>query len=184
MHIPPYHKQRSWQRFFVGMLFGGVIAYAILIYMYGVMYEELLEENLQLTEAMNDLEKQNDVLLQDQTDSNAPLTINEIEITIENPEAVKLDSLLVSQLKSLIKQEIGHLIGVEVNIISVSDQLLISAVENKSFKVDDTTYHFTISKLTMAPTLKLTVETKVLNQFEQYVNKSNRYDYINLVVVE
>ena len=163
MHIPPYHKQKSWQRFFVGMFCGGFIAYVILIYMYGVMYEELLEENFQITEAINDLKKKNDVLLQDQTDLNAPLTVKEIEIIIDNPEAVKLDSLLVSQLKSLMKQEIGHLIGVEVNTISASDQLLTSAVENKSFKVDETTYQFTITKLIVASSLKLTVETKVLN---------------------
>ena len=163
MHVPPYHKQRAWQRFFVGMFCGGLIAYIILIYMYGAMYEELLQENFQITEAMNDLKKQNDVLLQDQSDLNTPLIVNEIEIIIDNPEAVKLDSLLASQLKGLIKQEIGHLIGVEVNTISESNQLLISAVENKNFKVDDTTYQFTISKLIINSTLKLTVETKLLN---------------------
>jgi len=163
MHIPPYHKRKSWQRFFVGLFCGGFIAYFILIYMYGAMYEELLEENFQFNEAMNDLKKQNEVLLQDQTDLNAPLTVNEIEIIIDNPEAVKLDSLLVSQLKGLIKQEIGHLIGVEVNTISESNQLLISAVENKNFKVDETTYQFTISMLIIHSTLKLTVETRLLN---------------------
>lgn len=163
MHIPPYYKKGSWQRFFSGMLFGGVLAYLILLYMYGTMYEDLIKENLELTEIATDLRNQNEALLQDQSDGNTPLTVQEIEITISNQEILKNDSLLVSQLKSLIKQEINHLIGAEVNIISASDELLISAIENKAFKIDDVTYHFTISRLTIDSKLKIVVETNFLN---------------------
>lgn len=58
MHIPPYHKKKSWQRFFVGTFFGGVIAYCILLYMYGSMYENLLKQNLELHSQVSTLKNQ------------------------------------------------------------------------------------------------------------------------------
>lgn len=163
MHIPPYHKKGSWQRFFSGMLFGGLLAYFILLYMYGVMYEDLIKENLDMTETVSDLRKQNEALLADQSDGNTPRKVSEIEIIISNQEILKNDSLLVSQLKSLIKREINHLIGAEITIISASDELLIAAIENKAFKIDDVTYHFTISRLTIDSKLKIVAVTSLLN---------------------
>lgn len=60
MHIPPYYKKESWQRFFIGAFFGAVIAYVIIMYMYGSMYEKLYEENVNFASQVNDLKKQNE----------------------------------------------------------------------------------------------------------------------------
>lgn len=164
MHIPPYHKQKSWQRFLSGMFFGGVIAYFILLYMHGSMYEDLIDENFKIQERVSDLEKQNEVLLEDQSNlEDTLLFVQEIDVFIANREEFKIDRLLDSQLKGLIKEEINHLIGVELTVLTESENLLISAIENKNFKIDDVTYQFSITRLTIAPKLKITVETKSLN---------------------
>lgn len=163
MHIPPYHKQPTWQRFFVGMLFGAIIAYLVLAYMQGAMYEELILENIVKEELINDLRSQNEALLQDQDDKSAATTVQEIEITLINPDVLKKNSLLESQLKSLIKQEINHLIGIEITVLSASDELLVSAIENKTFTLDNRSYQFLLKRTTISPTLKLKVETKLLN---------------------
>ncbi|MCM3741163.1 hypothetical protein M3210_12870 [Oceanobacillus luteolus] len=162
MHFPPYYKRPGWQRFFVGMFTGGVIGYFILLYMYGSMYENLLTENYDLQEAIIDLREQNKVLLETQENQDTALSIQEIEIIISNPDIIK-DSLLISQLKTLIKEEISHLIGVEVQVVSASEELLISAIENKAFTIDKVSYHFTVSRLTFAPKLKIVVDANILN---------------------
>ncbi|WP_405102510.1 sporulation membrane protein YtrI [Oceanobacillus sp. FSL H7-0719] len=164
MHIPPYHKQKSWQRFISGMFFGGVIAYFILLYMYGSMYEDLIKENLEIQERVKALEKQNEVLLEDQNNlQDTLLFVQEIEVFIANREDFKIDRLLDSQLKGLIKEEVNHLIGMELTALSESKALLISSIENKNFKMDDATYQFTVTLLTIAPKLEVIVETELLN---------------------
>lgn len=165
MHIPPYYKKESWQRFFIGTFVGAVIAYVIFIYMYGSMYEKLYEENIDLQSQVSTLKKQNDALLEDNEDldekSKDPITINAIEIDITNAEELRLDSLIILQLEEMIKDEIGHIIGQDLSIVTKSDQLLLSTIENKTYTVDDFSYHFEVTKLTISQTVRITVETKL-----------------------
>ncbi|MFD1038112.1 sporulation membrane protein YtrI [Virgibacillus byunsanensis] len=167
MHIPPYHKKPSWQRFLIGIVIGGIIAYCIVIFMYGAMYERLLEQNLDLQSQVTELKNQNEALLEDKEDldekAKEPLVINTVEVKITNEEQLRLDRLIIHQLEEMVKQEISHVIGQDINVIDKSDQLLISTIENKGFTVDDFTYYFDVSKLTISQTVKLTVEAKVSN---------------------
>ncbi len=48
MHIPPYYKRPSFQRFFAGICIGTIIGYLIFIYMFGELQEKWIEENLAL----------------------------------------------------------------------------------------------------------------------------------------
>ncbi|RKQ29898.1 sporulation membrane protein YtrI [Oceanobacillus halophilus] len=165
MHIPPYHKKSSWQRFFAGAALGGIIAYIVLLYMYGSMYEDLLKENMDLKSEVNDLTLQNEALLKDNEDLNektnkAP-TIETIEVDILNWEKLKLDRLTVHELEELVKEEISHLVGEEISIVAESDFLLERAIENKGYTIDETTYYFDITKLYIWDTIKLSLEVKL-----------------------
>lgn len=159
MHIPPYYKKKSWQRFLVGTFFGAVIGYCILLYMYGSMYEDLLGQNIELQSQVKELK-----LLQDKEDDQKPkesYTVNRIEISITNEEELKLDKLLKQQLEDLILEEIDHIIGQDVRVIAGSDKLLESTIENKDFTIDDLTYTFSMHKLIIGKTVKLTLEGDV-----------------------
>jgi len=160
IHFPPYHKYPSWQRFFAGVLLGAILAYPVLLYMYGSMYEELLIENSEMQSQVTELKNQNEALLQDKEEMEAPLTVETIEITITNGQELKMDRLITHQLEQLIQTEIDHLVGEEVNNLVKSDQLIISAIENKKFKVDDFTYYFDVTLLTISPTMKVNVEAE------------------------
>jgi hypothetical protein len=162
MHFPPYYRQKSWQRFFIGVFAGGVISYFILVYMYGSMYEDLLAENYELREAIINLRQQNEVLLETQEDHNLILTIQAIEFHIANEKEVIKDSLLASQLKTLMKEEISHLIGRDIDVVSASEELLYSAIENKAFTLDEVTYRFTITRLKLAPEMRIVVEAEIM----------------------
>lgn len=166
MHIPPYHKKRSWQLVMFGAVIGAIIAYFIIIYMYGAMYEKLLAENIELEAQVTKLQNHNDALLKDNKDldekSQEPLTVNAIELNIDGDE-LRLDRLIKRQLEELIKEEINHVIGQEISVVGKSDQLLIATIENKAFTIDDFTYYFTINRLIIDETIHITLEAKLSN---------------------
>lgn len=84
MHIPPYHKKATWQRFFIGTVIGAILSYGVYLYIYGSLYEQLLEENLELEAEVTELERQNEALTQDKEDldeqTQQPITVETIEI--------------------------------------------------------------------------------------------------------
>ncbi len=163
MHVPPYHKKNTWQRFIAGALVGGIIAYIVFIFMFGSMYENKLKENLELTSRVNDLKNQNEALLKDTENLKAPVKVSVIEIKIENAEELSLDSLVVPKLQELVKDEISHITGQSVSIVEEIDQLLISSIENKEFTVDDLRYQFTVRMLVISETVKAFLEVEALN---------------------
>jgi len=167
MHIPTYHKKKGWQRFFLGFFAGGIVAYCILMFMHGAMYERLYEKNYTLSSQVKELEDLYDSLLQDQKDENEEhkkqMTVETIEITIMNADELKLDRLITHQLTEMIKQEIKYIIGKDITIISESDQLLLSAIENKAFSIDDFSYYFKVEKITISQTVKLQIIAKASN---------------------
>ncbi|HLR08394.1 MAG TPA: sporulation membrane protein YtrI [Bacillota bacterium] len=167
MHIPPYHKKTSWQWLMTGAFLGGVIGYIIVIFMHGTMYEQLLEEKVELQSQVDDLKNQNKSLLEEQKDlgekSKEPATIDSIEITIDNEDELRLDPLMRHELKTQIKDEINHIVGKDLNIIAKSDRLLISTIENKTFSIDEFTYDLEVVTLIIGSTVKITVKGNVHN---------------------
>lgn len=165
MHIPPYHKKMSWQRFFIGLFFGALISYCLVIFMYGQMYEDLLEKNLTLQSELSDVKKQNESLLKTNEDldeqTKKPITVEKINLFIENKEELKLDTFTIHKVEDLVKQEIDHLIGQDVYIVSESEELLVSTVENNVYKVDDFSYEFEVIKLTISNNVKITVKAEI-----------------------
>lgn len=167
MHFTPYHKKKSWQRFFFGLFSGALLAYCILIFMYGSMYEKLLKQNYELQSELTELKSQNEALLEDNEsideERKKKLTVERIEITISNAEKLKIDQLSIPQLDEMIKQEIKHIIGKDINTVSDSDQLLQSTIENKVFSIDDFSYYFEVKKLVISQTVKLVLIAKLSN---------------------
>ncbi|MFD1362248.1 sporulation membrane protein YtrI [Lentibacillus salinarum] len=164
MHIPPYHKKATWQRFLVGTFIGAVIAYCLFVYMHGTMYGQLLEENRDLKSEVSELKNQNEALLEDNESldeqSKEPIKVETIEITITNEEDLP-DKLIIHDLEELMKEEIEHIIGKDLSIISESDGLLEATIQNKVFKVDDFEFQFTVEKLYLTPTVKISVEANI-----------------------
>lgn len=165
MHIPPFYKKQSWQRFFVGVFFGALIAYIIVLFMYGRMYEDLLERNMALQSELNDVKKQNESLLETNENldeqSKQPITVKEIELFLMNKNELKLDTFTTHKLEELVKEEINHLIGKDIETVAKSDELLTSTIQNKVYDVDDFSYKFKIIKLTISSTIKITVEAEL-----------------------
>jgi len=164
MHIPPYHKKRSWQILLVGTLIGSIIAYTVFAYMHGKMYEDLLSENLQLRSNNTELKRQTEALLQDKEDlEEKSTTVQEVVIEFSNSEELRLDRLIIHELEDLIKSEIDYLIGKEVKNLSENDDLLITVIENKIITIDDLSYQFEVKKLFISEQVTFTLEVKLAN---------------------
>lgn len=165
MHIPRIYNRRGWQRFFVGTFFGAVFAYLTLLYMYGSMQEDMLQEQLELSSRIKELERQNKSLLSDNQDLDdlrkEETTIKDIQVKITNKEKLKIDRLLIHQLEEIIIDEIDHLIGQSANTVADSDTLLVSTIENKRFTVDDFSYQMEVEKLIISKQIYLELKANL-----------------------
>lgn len=163
MHIPPYHKKKSWQLFMIGAVFGSIIAYIIFSYMYGKMYENILLENIQLRTKIGELKKQTEALLLDkeELEEQTTPTIQTITIDFLNQTDLRLDRLITLQLEDLIKQEINNIIGNNVKSVAENDDLLVTVIENKTFTIDDLSYQFEVRKLFLSENVKLSLYGKL-----------------------
>src|SRR5699024_11812093 len=90
----------------------------------GKMYERLLEKNYNLKSHISELESQNEALLEDKKDldekTKEPVTVERIEISITNDKQLRLDRLIIHQLEDMIRKEIDHIIGEDIEIIADS----------------------------------------------------------------
>src|SRR5690625_2758114 len=164
MHIPPYHKKRSWQIFLIGVFVGSIIAYLMFSYMYGEMYEDLLSKNIQLRMQVTELEHQNEALLQDKEDleeEKSNDTIQAIDIDFSNSKELRIDKLITNELEDLIKNEINDIIGKDIKSLSENDDLLVTVIENKTFTIDDLSYKFEVKKLFISEKVKITLHVKL-----------------------
>lgn len=162
MHVSPYHKKRTIQIFLLGMLAGAVIAYIVLIFMYGKMYENLMTENIKLNSEIQDLERRNEALLQDKESlEERNFIIQSIEIEFSNAEELRMDRLIIHQLENLIKNEIDQIIGKEIDSVADNDELLITVIENKTFTIDDLSYEFEVVKMSITERLRITLEASL-----------------------
>ncbi|WP_138415335.1 sporulation membrane protein YtrI [Aquibacillus sediminis] len=168
MHIPPYYKKESWQRFFAGTFIGAILAFIIFVYMYGHFYERWVEENLTLRSELNTLRNNYEILEEDKKkldqQSQQKITINEIEVSINNEKDLKLDSLIVHQLEEMIKEQIKSIIGEDIETIAQNSELVLSTIQNKTYKVDDFTYNASVRQLLLiSESLNVKVELTLAN---------------------
>ncbi len=158
MHIPPYYKRESWQRFLAGNFVGAIIAFFVFVYMYGQLYEGWVEENLELHaklqeitanyEALQESNKELDQRYQQKT------AISSIEIEISNQKKLNLDDLIIREFEEAVKQEINEVIGKEVDSLSENYSFLIHTIENKTYKIDEFAYQAQVDHLFITETLK------------------------------
>ncbi|NWO13038.1 sporulation membrane protein YtrI [Virgibacillus sp.] len=164
MHIPPYHKKVTWQRFFVGVMVGGVIAYCILLYMYGTMYEDLIIRTNHMQSEISQLRNQNESLLADNDELNEKsvkqVAIESISFTVENTEELRIDRLIAGKLEELVQEELKHIIGKDLSIIAESDSLIVASLENKTFTVKEFDYTLSVNKLIISNNIKIMANAK------------------------
>ncbi|SET79524.1 hypothetical protein SAMN05421676_10887 [Salinibacillus kushneri] len=162
MHIPPYYKRRGFQYFFVGIITGAVIAYLLFLYFFGKYTEMRIEENIQLRDQIAELEQDLENITKDKEDlsrqNEENLTIQEIQIELENAEQLKLDRFIQHDLKEKIKDEISSLKGRNIETMQENLSFIESTIENKTYHVSDFSYDAAITRLIISKTFYVKVK--------------------------
>ncbi|WP_134338495.1 sporulation membrane protein YtrI [Filobacillus milosensis] len=165
MHIPPYYKKPSWQAFFIGVLVGVVIGYLFFLYLYGEHTERWIEENLTLEKELKEVNKEYELLKKDtdqlSEENQKKLTIQDVEVKLLNAKQLKLDRFTTLHLTDLIEDEIGTVMGQNIESVHGQRELLKRTLENKIFKVNNITYNVEIVELTIYTTLYVSVNIKI-----------------------
>lgn len=166
MHFPRLYRRKEWQRFFVGCLLGAIVAYILFVFIHGQTVERLLEEKVANKSRITELENEIELLQEDVKDldeqTTEPLTVNKIQIILSNEKDFKFDRLMSHELKESIRQDLDPLLGERVTTIGESYQLLITALENKSFTIDDSHYGLIVEHLIISEQLTITLQIKLL----------------------
>ncbi|CQR48122.1 Sporulation membrane protein YtrI [Paraliobacillus sp. PM-2] len=167
MHIPPYYKRESWQRFLAGTFAGAIIAFFVFVYMYGQLYEGWVEENLELRAQLQEIKSNYKAL----EESNKELdqryqqkaTVSSIEINISNQKQLNLDRLIIREFEEVIKKEINEVIGKEVDDLSENYSFLIRTIENKTYEIHDFSYQAKVQHLFVTEKLEAHIKLTIAN---------------------
>lgn len=169
MHIPPYYKNKAWQRFLAGILVGTLIGYYIFIFLFGQLQEDWIEENLALRGELQELQQNYETLLENHRaldqQTKEDYQIEEIKINFLNTKELKIDNdrIMLYQLEEAINEEANQAVGKNIDDIADSIDLLISAIENKTINIDDFRYQAQVEQIIVSRTLTLSIRLKIGN---------------------
>lgn len=168
MRIPPLYEKGSWQRFFAGAVCGGLISWILFVYMFGVYQDiqikyiskqaiEIQDLNGKIEIWKDDYEKLNE-------ESQKGLKLQEVDVSLINAETYKFDTFRAYQLETEAKKEITHLIAKELTTIYQSKELIIRAIENKGFTIDEKDYSLEVRGIFLINT---TLDVQVAVKFKE-----------------
>ncbi|MGX1982381.1 hypothetical protein EDD69_10361 [Thermolongibacillus altinsuensis] len=164
MRIPPYYRDRNWQRFFVGLAIGAVISWFVFLQIFGILQEEQVRELAKQQDLISDLQNDLKIWQQDYVQLNKEnkkkLTIQTINVHIMNHEQYALDSYTRFRIEESIKKDIHYLIAKDIETVYKSKELLKKAIENKTYIIDDRNYRIEIETILFFTTLSIELKIK------------------------
>ncbi|WP_044893412.1 sporulation membrane protein YtrI [Bacillus alveayuensis] len=162
MRIPPYYQKPSWQRFFVGMVFGAMISWGFFLYSYSVLQEKNVEIMTKQKDTIKQLRKENEIWKEDiqkLNDQNEKLlTVQNIKVNIKNAERYKLDKIMEYLIKKHVEEDLSDLKAKNIESVINTRHLITKAIENEEFKVEDKEYKAKVSQLVISTTIIVEIE--------------------------
>lgn len=167
MRIPPYYKSTLWQRFFSGMVIGGIISWFIFLYIYGEWLEEYSMEINKQADTIRDLEDEKKIWQEDVEKLNQKneekLKIQKIEVKITNYEKYKLDLYSVYEVEESVREDIKTLLAKDIETAYTSSDLVQRTIENKIFKVHDKRYRLVVKQIVFYTTVSIKLQIQLEN---------------------
>ena len=162
MRIPPYYQRPSWQRFFSGMVIGGIISWCIFLYIFGVWQEEnaklIRKQENDIAELKNDIK----IWQEDYEELNnrnlGKITIQKINIKIINWEKYKLDEFSVFETEEDVRNDIKMVLAKDLETVAKSKDLIKKIIENKPIKIYDKRYKLKVREMVIFTTLTVELE--------------------------
>jgi hypothetical protein len=150
MRIPPLYLRKGYQRFFAGIAIGCIIGWAFFLLQFGLTHARLISMIKEQKDVIEDYKKKNEILTSDDKKANDELAkkfkLHEINVRTSDTSE-KLSNLTEFHLVKLIEDDLEHLIGEDTETIAKSHVLLVQAIENKDFTLEDQKYKVRIDHL-------------------------------------
>lgn len=164
MRIPQNYHSPSWQRFLAGLFLGMIIGWLFFVMISGIAQERQLskiqEQKDQIAELKNDLktwqensEEKNKALQQ-------KLTVQQIQIDIEDKQQAKLGKLELSELSGKAKQLLSSLVKQNIEYVAANQKLIIQTIENNIFTIEKNKYRLKVQRLVIYSTVSITVKAE------------------------
>ena len=164
MRPPNILSQKEWQRFFAGVAIGAIISWVIYVYLHGMMQETQMKEIIEQQQIIKKLEDEIAIWEKESESINEEtekkLTIQEIQIAIENYRDYDLDLLSVLKAQEEIRKDLSSLITKDLETIYKGRFLRKKTVENKIIEINDKKYSFTVSELMFYTTIYIEVKVR------------------------
>jgi len=165
MRIPPIYKRRAFKLLFVGMTFGAIISWTIFLYIYGTWQErfsiEIKTQHEQILQLQQEKKIWQDEFSKINEINKKNLTVQSIEVKIENASKFKLDSFSVFEIEEEIKSDLYSLIGKDIESIHKNRSLVKNLLDNKIIAVNDKRYKLEIKELYVYTDIKVFVHLQL-----------------------
>lgn len=159
MRIPPYYKNQAVQRFFAGMVIGGVISWCIFVFIFGVWQERYSSEIKTQKATIEDLEREKKIWQEEFAAQNKTteekLTVEGIVVKINNTDKEKYDikPFNALEMEDAIKEDLSTIIAKDLDMVYKSRALLKKSIENKVVESDKKRYKFKVTELIIYTTV-------------------------------
>ncbi|MBW3111734.1 MULTISPECIES: sporulation membrane protein YtrI [Bacillaceae] len=164
MRIPPFYRLPSWQRFFAGMVVGGIISWMIFLFMFGTMHEK---QALKIEEQKNDISKLKNTLsyLQEEykqlnQENENELVIQEVKIKIINTTKTKVELLGIHETEDKLSEDLRSLLTKDLETVYGNKELIKKIIENKTVKLNDKNFRLKVKEMYFFTTTQITLELK------------------------
>ncbi|WRP05549.1 sporulation membrane protein YtrI [Rossellomorea aquimaris] len=164
MRIPPFYRLPSWQRFFAGMVVGGIISWMIFIFMFGAMHEK---QTQLIEEQKNDISKLKNTLsyLQEEykqlnSENEDELTIQEVKVKIINNTKTKVELLSIHETEDQLSEDLRSLLTKDLETVYGNKELIKKIIENKTVKLNDKSFNLKVREMYFYTTTQITLELK------------------------
>lgn len=165
MRIPPLYLQATWQRFFAGVFIGAIISWIVFLFIYGELREAEYKLALEQQDKISKLEDKIAVWEEDYNKLNQKnqqlLTIQDITIKFSNEKTYKIDTLSKHTLEEGVYEELKHLINKDIETVAKNKEILMNAIENKTFRIDNKTYTVRVKQLIIFTTVDVLLEIQL-----------------------
>ncbi|SER89413.1 sporulation membrane protein YtrI [Salipaludibacillus aurantiacus] len=162
MRIPPYYRDKSWQRFFAGFFIGLLFGWTFFLYHFGGVHEKLVLEIGDQQTQIEKHEKTIAILREDKDERNKEnqrlLTVQDIKIEFINEEEVKLSELTLHELRSAVESELEDVRNKDIETVANSHYFLLKTVQNKIFIINEKRYQLKVEQLFLLPSLEMRVK--------------------------
>ncbi|GAE30105.1 sporulation membrane protein YtrI [Halalkalibacter hemicellulosilyticus] len=159
MRIPPLYKRTTFQRFLAGLMIGVLCGWFFFLFQYGQLYNALMIQLSEQRSTIITLEARIAELNSEQTKLNEEnqkkLTIQTIEVELKNARRLRLNQLTQLELRTQIIEELQHLEREDIETVANMKDLMIRALENKVFNVDDNEFQVDVQEIYLFTTLRI-----------------------------